>query len=212
MAIPTDWRRDCLLNTALTERLCDEARALSSGESTVLHVGATKLPESVPRPINVSSRGTLVELVTFERVMVDEVISVRRAAFLLACVLGCTAVSGVRAQQPRGVAATETVDTSIVPPDARTTWTPGVPGGVPIRTAVCRTVASASFGDGLQDASAAIQAAVNACPVGQVVLLSAGTFLVNNLVRMSQGKMMGVDFNKDKTWIGASSAYHPPLG
>src|SRR5204863_5163182 len=24
--------------------------------------------------------------------------------------------------------------------------------------------------------------------------------LVNNLVRMSQGKMMGVDFNKEKTW------------
>jgi hypothetical protein len=35
--------------------------------------------------------------------------------------------------------------------------------------------------------------------------------LVNNLVRLSKGKMMGVDFNKDKTWIGASSAYHPPL-
>src|SRR5213079_2414089 len=28
--------------------------------------------------------------------------------------------------------------------------------------------------------------------------------LVNNLVRMSQGKMMGVDFNIDKTWVGAS--------
>jgi hypothetical protein len=36
--------------------------------------------------------------------------------------------------------------------------------------------------------------------------------LVNNLVRISKGKMMGVDFNKDKTWIGASLAYHPPLG
>jgi hypothetical protein len=35
--------------------------------------------------------------------------------------------------------------------------------------------------------------------------------LVNNLVRMSKGKMMGVDFNKDKTWIGASLAYHPPV-
>ena len=33
--------------------------------------------------------------------------------------------------------------------------------------------------------------------------------LVNNLVRMSKGAMMGVDFNKDKTWIGASLAYHP---
>jgi hypothetical protein len=33
--------------------------------------------------------------------------------------------------------------------------------------------------------------------------------LVNNLVRMSQGKMMGVDFNKDKTWVGSSIALHP---
>jgi len=32
--------------------------------------------------------------------------------------------------------------------------------------------------------------------------------LVNNLVRMSQGKMMGVDFNKNKTWVGASIAMH----
>jgi hypothetical protein len=32
--------------------------------------------------------------------------------------------------------------------------------------------------------------------------------LVNNLVRMSQGKMMGVDFNKNKTWVGSSIALH----
>jgi len=32
--------------------------------------------------------------------------------------------------------------------------------------------------------------------------------LLNNLVRMSQGKMMGVDFNKDKTWVGSNIALH----
>ena len=32
--------------------------------------------------------------------------------------------------------------------------------------------------------------------------------LVNNLVRMSQGKMMGVDYNKDKRWVGSSIALH----
>jgi hypothetical protein len=32
--------------------------------------------------------------------------------------------------------------------------------------------------------------------------------LVNNLVRMSQGTMMGVDFNVDKTWVGASIGLH----
>ena len=33
--------------------------------------------------------------------------------------------------------------------------------------------------------------------------------LVNNLVRMSKGKMMGVDYNKNKTWVGSSLAFHP---
>jgi len=32
--------------------------------------------------------------------------------------------------------------------------------------------------------------------------------LANNLVRMSQGLMMGVNFNKDKTWVGSSIALH----
>jgi hypothetical protein len=35
--------------------------------------------------------------------------------------------------------------------------------------------------------------------------------LVNSLVRTSKGRMLGVDFNKDQTWIGASVALHPPL-
>ncbi|MBU2493962.1 MAG: hypothetical protein KJ571_15150 [Bacteroidetes bacterium] len=32
--------------------------------------------------------------------------------------------------------------------------------------------------------------------------------LVNNLLRVSKGKMMGVDFNKNQTWIGANIAFH----
>lgn len=32
--------------------------------------------------------------------------------------------------------------------------------------------------------------------------------LINNLVRLSKGKMMGVDFNKDKSWVGSSIAYY----
>jgi hypothetical protein len=31
---------------------------------------------------------------------------------------------------------------------------------------------------------------------------------VNNLIRMNQGKMMGIDFDFDKSWIGASVAPH----
>ncbi|HMQ70802.1 MAG TPA: hypothetical protein PKC58_17635 [Ignavibacteria bacterium] len=32
--------------------------------------------------------------------------------------------------------------------------------------------------------------------------------LIHNLVRLSKGKMMGVDFNKNQTWVGSSIAYH----
>ncbi|MBV9657232.1 MAG: hypothetical protein JO295_03885 [Verrucomicrobia bacterium] len=32
--------------------------------------------------------------------------------------------------------------------------------------------------------------------------------LANNLARLSQGRMMGVDFNRDKTWVGSSIALH----
>jgi hypothetical protein len=70
----------------------------------------------------------------------------------------------------------------ILPADRTTVWNAGVPGGIPARTTVCAGVDAATYGGGAQDASAAIQAALNACPTGQVVLLSAGTFTVNNLL------------------------------
>jgi hypothetical protein len=34
--------------------------------------------------------------------------------------------------------------------------------------------------------------------------------LINNLVRMTKGKMVGVDFNKDRTWVGSSVALQAP--
>ena len=33
--------------------------------------------------------------------------------------------------------------------------------------------------------------------------------LVNNLLRSSKGKMMGVDFNKNQSWIGSNTIFHP---
>ena len=32
---------------------------------------------------------------------------------------------------------------------------------------------------------------------------------VTTLARLSKGAMMGVDFNKNKTWVGSGTAYHP---
>jgi hypothetical protein len=67
----------------------------------------------------------------------------------------------------------------VLPPERRTVWNPGIPGGVPRRTTVCTVVNAAQFGNGTVDATAAIQAAVDACPPQQVVRLSAGDFLIN---------------------------------
>lgn len=35
--------------------------------------------------------------------------------------------------------------------------------------------------------------------------------LLNQLVRLTKGAMHGVDFNKGKTWVGASAGFHPRL-
>jgi hypothetical protein len=70
--------------------------------------------------------------------------------------------------------------TSMFPPDRATIWNPGVPGGVPTRSRVCANVSAATYGDGAIDATAGIQAAIEACPAGEVVQLSAGRFTINN--------------------------------
>jgi hypothetical protein len=58
----------------------------------------------------------------------------------------------------------------ILAPERASDWTlAGIPGGIPERTTVCQTVAAGA-------ASSTIQTAINNCPVGQVVQLSAGTY------------------------------------
>src|SRR5262249_16650132 len=67
----------------------------------------------------------------------------------------------------------------VLPPERRTLWNPGIPGGIPARTTICATVNASTYGNGASDATAGIQAAIDACPAGQVVHLSAGDFLVD---------------------------------
>jgi hypothetical protein len=66
-----------------------------------------------------------------------------------------------------------------MPADRRLAWNPGIPGGIPARTTTCATVRASEYGNGTSDATSGIQAAIDACPEGQVVQLSAGDFLVN---------------------------------
>ena len=78
-------------------------------------------------------------------------------------------------------------DSTIVPEQGHTTWAPGVRAGIPARPTICATVAASRFGDGASDASKAIQSAVNDCPEGETVALSAGTFLVSNFILIDKG-------------------------
>ena len=76
-----------------------------------------------------------------------------------------------------------------LPPDRSTTWSPGIQGGVPARGRICASVSAATYGNGQADATAGIQAAIEACPVGEVVQLSAGNFTINggNLLLIHKG-------------------------
>lgn len=73
---------------------------------------------------------------------------------------------------------------TILPPDRATLWNPGLMsvGGITNRATIFTKLNASTYGNGAQDASAAIQAALETCPAGQVVLLSAGTFTVNNFL------------------------------
>jgi hypothetical protein len=51
---------------------------------------------------------------------------------------------------------------------------------------------------------------VSKCEVRIMLAWKDGAPLpVTTLVRLSQGKMMGVDFNKDRTWVGSSTSFWP---
>jgi hypothetical protein len=78
-----------------------------------------------------------------------------------------------------------------------TKWNPGLASakGIPDRSNVYATIQASTYGNGATDASAAIQTAIDNCPAGKVVMLSAGTFTVNNLLLV----------NKNITLRGAGS-------
>jgi hypothetical protein len=85
-----------------------------------------------------------------------------------------------------GLAIASPATAAILPPDRLTTWNPGIPGGIPVRTTVCATINASTYGSGLLDATAGIQAALDACPVGQVVQLSAGDFMITSPLQLTK--------------------------
>jgi hypothetical protein len=70
--------------------------------------------------------------------------------------------------------------------DRLTVWNPGLNavGGIPHRTTICATVNASIYGNGAQDAGPAIQVALDMCPDGQVVMLSAGDFKIAGRIEL----------------------------
>ena len=79
----------------------------------------------------------------------------------------------------------------VIPAARRTAWDPGIlsdgqlglplgADGIPQRTKVCATLSP----------GADIQAAINACPAGQVVQLNAGTFTVSSTITLTKGVVL----------------------
>lgn len=76
-------------------------------------------------------------------------------------------------------------DGYIIPPERRINWSnSGIPGGIPERSTICATINSAVYGNGTTDATAAIQAALDACPDSQVVYLPAGTYITHDTIHL----------------------------
>jgi hypothetical protein len=78
----------------------------------------------------------------------------------------------------------------IIPADRLIDWKPGVPGGIPYRTTICANVRNApynAYGNGVHDDTSAINAAIAACPEGQVVLIPAGTYRISGNILIRKG-------------------------
>jgi len=107
-----------------------------------------------------------------------------------------------------GTAVVSVATFNLIPAVRRTVWNPGIAGGVPARTTVCATVNASTYGNGASAATAGIQAALDACPVGQVVQLSAGDFKITSTLQITKGivlRGMGPTVTKLKMPVGTSA-------
>src|SRR5258708_5161231 len=135
--------------------------------------------------------------------------------------LGYLALALLACRHPAAAAVGGT-DT-ILAPQRRTQWNPGIPGGIPSMTTICATINAPTSGNGTTDATAAIQSAISACPPGQVVLLPAGTYATSSTLNIDRGIVLraaGPALSKIKlapvagapvVFIGLWSSYAAPV-
>lgn len=112
---------------------------------------------------------------------------------LLAALLGCHASTR---EGPPIVPPTGSDPAGLVPADRITTWSPGIPGGIPAVTTIHTTLDAATFGDGVTDALPALRAAIAAAGAAasaaspQVVFLPPGTYRVGGTVVLDRNHVV----------------------
>ena len=78
----------------------------------------------------------------------------------------------------------------VVPASRAIDWSQvGVPGGIPSRTTIHRTLTPID-NTGATDITRALQSALNACPKDQVVLLPPGTFKIDGTISIPNHKVL----------------------
>ena len=105
----------------------------------------------------------------------------------------------------------------VIPPARRTTWNPGIPGGIPASTAVHATINAAIYGDGITDATAAINSAVQAAGataatsgIRQVVYLPPGTYRTTGSININRSNVVLRGAGSARTRIRLGSAGGDP--
>jgi hypothetical protein len=110
------------------------------------------------------------------------------------------------------------IDLSVLPPDRRTTWRPGIPGGVPHYATVHTTIDAATFGTGTTDATAAISAALQAAgsvasaKQPRVVYLPAGVYRITDTLVVDRSYVVLRGAGKGKTIVRMATAGRGTLG
>ena len=105
----------------------------------------------------------------------------------------------------------------IIPPERRTTWNPGIPGGIPAVTTIHTTIEAATYGNGTTDATAAINNAIQAAGntaastgVRQVVYLPAGTYRTSGPIELSRSNVVLRGAGASRTRIRLSGTEQIP--
>jgi hypothetical protein len=87
--------------------------------------------------------------------------------------------------------------TSIISPERRTSWNPGIPGGIPAVNTIHTIISAATYGSGTADATGALNSAIRAAgeaaarsSTRQVVYLPAGTYRTTGPILLDRSNVV----------------------